>query len=117
MTAARRIVLGDEASAWAPLGFAVAPGGLRIGALELALTGEGGGVRCLEVDALPPTADVAGLPLADGPPPRGILPAAHPNGAVRVDHLVALTPRRDETVAALRTAGADLRRTGGPPNL
>jgi hypothetical protein len=37
-------------------------------------------------------------------------PAAHPNGAFAVDHVVVLTGSLDRTVTALQAAGLDLRR-------
>jgi hypothetical protein len=41
--------------------------------------------------------------------------AAHPNGVVSIDHLVAMTPDLDRSVAALERAGLDLRRIREQP--
>ncbi len=54
-------------------------------------------------------------PDLDGLPTRTTLAAAvepdrHPNGAVRVDHVVVFSPSLDRTTAALEHAGLDLRR-------
>ena len=56
------------------------------------------------------TDDLDGLPTS---PPVGDGPdtATHPNGAIAVDHLVALTPDFDRTVSRLVDAGLDYRRT------
>ena len=47
-------------------------------------------------------------------PPRERAPA-HPNGVVSIDHVVAFTPDRARTVAALEGAGLDLRRLRDEP--
>ncbi|HEX7292683.1 MAG TPA: hypothetical protein VF250_16305 [Conexibacter sp.] len=39
----------------------------------------------------------------------------HPNGVSALDHVVAITPALDRTVAALQTAGLDLRRVREEP--
>jgi catechol 2,3-dioxygenase-like lactoylglutathione lyase family enzyme len=39
----------------------------------------------------------------------------HPNGIVAIDHVVAITPDLDRTVAALQSAGLDLRRIREEP--
>ena len=58
--------------------------------------------------------DLDGIPTSTGGPPRG--PAGpHPNGVVSVDHLVAMTPDLDRTVAALQAAAFDLRRVREDP--
>jgi hypothetical protein len=44
-----------------------------------------------------------------GPPP------AHPNGVTAIDHVVAVSPRLDRTVAALQAAGLELRRIREQP--
>jgi hypothetical protein len=63
-----------------------------------------------------PAGDADGLPLrAAGPAAAAGSP--HPNGALAVDHLVALTGDRDRTADALAAAGGDVRRRGGPPEL
>lgn len=49
-------------------------------------------------------------------PAPGAAPA-HPNGVTAVDHVVAMTPDLERTVAALRGAGLDLRRVREEPTL
>src|SRR5437764_110951 len=104
--------LGDPPEPWEAIGFTVL-GGRRIDvgqvALELgargsgivawSLTGIDSAIR--EVDGL--TTRVADdKPRADG--------AAHPNGAIGVDHVVVLTPDFERTSDALAGAGMPLRR-------
>jgi hypothetical protein len=59
--------------------------------------------------------ELDGLPTrrSDRPPP-GEAPA-HPNGVTVLDHLVAITPALERTVAALEAAGLDLRRIREEP--
>jgi hypothetical protein len=102
------IVLGDPPAAWEGLGFHVEDGIIALGEERLHLTGRGGGI--LEITAPGLSADEPdGLPLRAGeaaPAPT----SAHANGALAVDHVVALTGSLDRTVAALEDAGLDLRR-------
>ena len=59
--------------------------------------------------------DLDGLPTArsDRPPPEPR--PDHPNGIAGIDHVVAITPDLDRTVAALEAAGLDLRRVREEP--
>lgn len=87
---------------------------MSIGGLAVELTGEGGGVRGLEVEGLRGDRPV-GLPIVGGGDPGDQRTAAHPIGALAVDHLVALTSDMEGTVEALTGAGLDLRRRREPP--
>jgi hypothetical protein len=64
------------------------------------------GVECTELDGLPTTR-------SDRPPPGE--PPAHPNGITAIDHVVAITPALERTVAALEAVGLDLRRIREEP--
>ena len=119
MAAARELLIADEPAAWAALGFAAGEDGVfALGGLTVRLTGragEGGlrevrvaGLRSERPDGLPVVGTDAAAPAA---------PAAHPNGARAVDHVVVFTDDRDRTAAALAAAGGDVRRRGGPPEL
>jgi hypothetical protein len=59
--------------------------------------------------------DLDGLPTerSDRPLPTSALP--HPNGITSLDHVVAISPDLDRTVAALVAAGLDLRRIREEP--
>lgn len=108
--------IGDEPSAWAALGFSVDGDLCVVGDVRLRLAGsEGGrglvgwslrGAAGTELDGLPTA-------LSDREPPADS--TAHPNGVAALDHVVAITPALERTVAALRAAGLDLRRIREEP--
>jgi hypothetical protein len=116
---AREIVVADEPEAWAALGFALDGGGAaRLGGVRLVAAGRrlGEGIVSIGVAGLAAGAERPdGLPLvaADGAP--GGDAAAHPNGAVAIDHVVAFTGDMDRTLAALERSRLDLRRLREPP--
>jgi len=107
MPIARRISLPGEPDAWARLGFAPgAPVGevwMEPGAAQLELAVEG--LAHERPDGL-------AIVAADAGPAE---PGAHPNGAVAVDHVVALTDDLSRTLAALERAGLEVRRIRVPP--
>jgi hypothetical protein len=109
------IVLGDDPHAWHALGFTVVDDVVALGGVRIRLAGSGGGgggsgFLGWSLRNLRDGADLDGLDasISHAPPPA---PAQHPIGATAVDHLVALTPDFDRTVAALRAADLDYRRT------
>jgi hypothetical protein len=97
-------------AAWRAAGFGVEGELCEVGAVRLRLEGEGArrgitgwSVRdagSLELDGLETQASGAR-------PPAG---ATHPNGAVRIDHVVVISPDLDRTSTVLRRAGFELRR-------
>jgi hypothetical protein len=103
--------LGSAPSAWEAMGFVMEDGAVAVGSTLVRPTGGGGGIDAWTlagVDDVP----LDGLPtrvLPEAPPPRAT--PNHPNGALRLDHLVVRTPSLDRTVAALDDAGLELRRT------
>jgi hypothetical protein len=102
------LVVGDEPSSWERLGFAVDAGRATVGTTAIVLDGGGGGLRSWALrDA--PTLELDGLKTeaADGASGDA---GTHPNGAVRIDHVVVNTPHLQRTFAALQAAGLDLRR-------
>ena len=102
------LVVGDEPSSWQRLGFAIDDGRTTIGTTTVVLDGSGGGLRSWALRDAPAT-ELDGLETraADGAPRE---PGAHPNGAVRIDHVVVNTPDLQRTFAALQAVGLDLRR-------
>lgn len=105
--------IADDPAVWIALGFAVDGGGrTRVGDVDLVLTGSGGGAGITAwglaaATPLPPRVDgiaTRAAQLPQGPPP------IHPNGAVRLDHLVVATPDVDRTLAALTSAGLTISR-------
>jgi hypothetical protein len=111
------IKLADDPERWAALGFAVAGGRARIGAVTLRFNGPAPGagivgwslreIAATELDGLPTTRSQAPLPAGE--------PPAHPNGTLAIDHVVAMTPALERSVAALQAAGLDLRRIREEP--
>lgn len=114
------LTIAGDPGKWAALGFAVAGERCRMGRVELrfapgpgdapARTGLLGwslrGVASAELDGLPTA--ISTSPLPQPAPP-------HPNGVAAVDHVVAISPDLDRTVAALRRAGLELRRVREQP--
>jgi hypothetical protein len=104
------LIVADPPESWREAGFHVEGEGCEVGTVRLRLAGRGErrgivgwSVRdpaSLELDGLPTTA-------SERPPATG---AAHPNGALSVDHLVVMSPALDRTAEALRAAGLDFRR-------
>ncbi|HEX2071270.1 MAG TPA: VOC family protein [Thermoleophilaceae bacterium] len=118
--ALQEIVVAAHASAWRDAGFRV--GGdqaavVDVGTVAIGLAGAGAGrrvVRCglsgirgESFDGLPIVRKEARVVEESAPP--------HPNGVVRIDHLVVFTPDLDRTVAAGETLGLDLRRIRDEP--
>ena len=114
------LVIADEPAAWSALGFAVEGDACRVGSVPFRLAGRSAGRGLVgwtlsgiagdQLDGLP-TKRVGGAaaqdPTSDPPP--------HPNGVTALDHVVAITPVLDPTVAALEAAGLDLRRIREEP--
>jgi hypothetical protein len=100
----RAVAVPDRPERWTALGFEVVAGavplpGVRVilGAPRMAVAIEG----------------IAGLPEGlELEPAEPVSPAggAHRNGAIGIDHIVAVTPEFDATAAALGSAGLALRR-------
>jgi len=139
------LTIADEPASWATLGFAVEDGVVHVGGVRIRLAGRDAGRGIVEwalrdlaserLDGLP-TRRADAQPGGDGaapPPPArdggggsedpeptpdgGARPSApaHPNGVVALDHVVAITPALDRTVAALQAAGLELRRIREEP--
>ena len=106
------ITLAADPEPWLAAGFDVVDGRTRLGTSTILLAGSGAGrgmtawtlsgVSSPELDGLPTR--VAPERTPDGPAP------GHPNGVIRIDHVVAFSPRLERTIGALETAGLDFRR-------
>ena len=88
--------IADDAAAWTAAGFDVADHVCRVGRVRLRLAGKG------------ERRGMVGWMLGDQS--SGEAAGPHPNGVVRVDHVVMLSPDLDSTVAELEAQGFDLRR-------
>lgn len=111
------ITVADPPDAWRAAGFEVDGDTCRVGSIEVRLAGRDGGrgIVAMTVRGLDGS-QPDGLPIEPAPPAEPPEPAAtHPNGVVRIDHVVAFTPDRARTVAALEAAGLDLRRLRDEP--
>ncbi len=114
-----QLTVADVPAAWARLGFAVEGDSLLVGEVRIRMAGAGHGLRGWSLRGLAAPASEAGeldgLPTqASRRPPVEAAPA-HPNGVTALDHVVAITPALERTVAALRAAGLDLRRIREEP--
>src|SRR4051812_46080353 len=95
--------IADTPEAWSALGFALDGDACVVGDVRIRLAGsEAGkglagwslrGIESTELDGLSTTR-------SERPPPSARV--AHPNGIAALDHVVAITPALDRTVAALR---------------
>jgi len=110
------LTVADPPGAWSALGFAVEDGTCVLGDVRIRLAGKAAGkglagwslrgAESTELDGLPTTR-------SDREPP--VAAPAHPNGITAIDHVVAITPALERTVAALEAAGLDLRRIREEP--
>jgi hypothetical protein len=101
------ILVGDPPEAWVAAGFTVdGDGTCRIGSVRVRLVGRDGGKRILgwSLRGAPPArladGSLDGLPTT-GSDAEPAVPAAHPNGATHIDHVVLLSPDLARTTAAL----------------
>ena len=110
------LLIADEPQRWRARGFAVADGCCQLGTVRVRLAGHEAGkgilgwslreIASCELDGLATTRSAAALPA----------PALeHPNGVNAIDHVVAMSPQLDRSVAALRAAGLPLRRIREEP--
>lgn len=105
------LTVADTPDAWSALGFEIDGDTCVVGDVRIRLAGlDAGrgltgwwlrGIERTELDGLS-TARSDRQPPSERP--------THSNGIVMLDHIVAITPALDRTVAALKAAGLDLRR-------
>lgn len=110
------LTVADTPEAWRAVGFAVDGDTCVVGDTRIRLRAQGPGkgltgwslreIETTQLDGLPTTR-------SDRPPPSER--PAHPNGVTALDHVVAIAPDLDRTVAALQAAGLDLRRIREEP--
>jgi catechol 2,3-dioxygenase-like lactoylglutathione lyase family enzyme len=115
------ITLADEPATWEAFGFEVEGERCRLGTIAVRLAGSGarrpghgGGLAAWSLRGAS-TLDLDGLPTSASTTAQGERAPKHPNGVVAIDHLVAVTPDLDRTIAVLRAAGLDLRRVREEP--
>jgi len=108
--------VADTPEAWSGLGFAVDGDTCVIGDVRIRLAGSDAGKGVTgwslrEID----TADLDGLATTRSERQAPGEEPMHPNGVTTLDHVVAITPRLERTVAALQGAGLHLRRIREEP--
>jgi Glyoxalase-like domain len=106
------LAVAADKGAWRAAGFEVSEDGVAaIGTVRVTLAGADAGRRILHwaLRDLSST-ELDGLPTEREGPPPAARSAVHPNGAVRIDHVVAFSPDLERSTAALRAAGLDFRR-------
>jgi hypothetical protein len=110
------LAVADVPDAWSALGFEVGGDTCVVGDVRIRLAGldagrglTGWSLRDIERTEL----DGLSTSRSDRPPPSER--PAHPNGVTALDHVVAITPALDRTVAVLQGAGLDLRRIREEP--
>jgi hypothetical protein len=111
------LAVADDPAAWRNAGFEVDDDGTcRIGTVvvRIAPSGERPGIRGWSVRGLA-SAEVDGLPTEPSDAPPHDPAPRHPNGVATIDHLVAFTPDRARTAAALEAAGVRVRRLRDEP--
>lgn len=110
------LTVADAPAAWAALGFAVEGDTCVLGGVRIRLAGldAGKGLCGWSLRGVGST-ELDGLPTAHSDRPAPDEAPAHPNGITAIDHVVAITPALERTVAALRAAGLDLRRIREEP--
>jgi len=111
------LTVADRPESWAALGFTVSDGCCRLAGVRLQLAGAqaGRGIVGWSLRDLAST-DLDGLPTSRSEHSGDAQPAgAHPNGVLGIDHVVAMSPSLDRSVAALQSAGLDLRRVREEP--
>jgi len=110
------LTVADSPDGWSALGFELDGDTCVVGDVRIRLAGAGAGrgligwsvrdIRETELDGLATTR-------SERPPPNES--SAHSNGVTALDHVVAITPALDRTVAVLQGAGLDLRRIREEP--
>jgi hypothetical protein len=111
------LTVADVPDSWRAGGFQVDGDTCVVGDTRIRLVGDetGQGLTGWLLRDIAKVAELDGLPTtrSDHPPPsQGLV---HPNGVTALDHVVAITPALDRTVAALQGAGLDLRRIREEP--
>lgn len=110
------LLIADDSERWRELGFAVADGRCQIGRVRMRFL-TGGAKRGIVGWSLRDVAhtELDGLATTISEQPAPDAAPAHPNGAVAIDHIVAMSPSLDRSVGALQRAGLDLRRIREQP--
>jgi hypothetical protein len=107
--------LADPPEPWAALGFSVTDGSIGFPGLVLELGAPGRGIVAWRMRGMESRGSIDGLSTEVGGDPAPDPAPAHANGAIGLDHVVAITPRFDRTAGELARAGLELRRIREAP--
>jgi hypothetical protein len=108
--------VADEPQSWAALGFEIDDDVCVLGSVRIRLLSSPGGKGLVAWSLRGiASADLDGLPTSSSVRPPPSSGSTHANGVVGLDHVVAITPSLERTVAALEAAGLDLRRIRDEP--
>jgi catechol 2,3-dioxygenase-like lactoylglutathione lyase family enzyme len=110
------LTVADSPDSWSTCGFQVEGETCVVGDVRIRLAGSDAGRGLVDWSLRDvESAELDGLATrrSDRPPPSE--PQIHLNGITALDHVVAITPDLDRTVAALESAGLDLRRIREEP--
>jgi hypothetical protein len=110
------LTVADSPGAWSALGFDVEGETCVVGDVRIRLAGAsaGRGLVGWSLRGIERT-ELDGLSTARSERPAPDERPRHANGVIAIDHVVAITPALERTVAALRDAGLDLRRIREEP--
>jgi len=110
------LIVADAPDAWVALGFEVDGDTCAVGDVRIRFAGvdAGRGLVGWSLRDIERT-ELDGLPTTRSNRQPANERSAHPNGVTALDHVVAITPALERTVAALRGAGLDLRRIREEP--
>ncbi len=108
--------VADRPSAWEALGFTVEGDTCKLGAVSVRLLGAGAerGILGWSLRDVHST-ELDGLPTRVSESPSRPPGPEHPNGVLGIDHIVAMSPSFERSVAALQAAGLELRRIREQP--
>ncbi len=110
------ITIADEPASWEALGFTVQDDTCELAGVTLRLAGRGAGEGIVGWSLRDlATADLDGLPTTISSSAARPPALPHPNGVVEIDHVVAVSPAFERSVAAFEHAGLDLRRVREEP--
>jgi hypothetical protein len=110
------LIVADPPAAWSALGFEVDGDTCSVGEVRIRLAGPdaGKGLTGWSLRGAEGT-DLDGLVTTRSERPPPDQSSTHANGITGLDHVVAITPALERTVAVLQGAGLDLRRIREEP--
>jgi hypothetical protein len=110
------LVLADDPGSWSRLGFRLDGSVCELGRVRVRFTGAGPGAAIASWSLREPVStELDGLPTIRSAAAIREPAQAQPNGVLRIDHIVAMSPAFERSLAAIQAAGLDLRRVREEP--